>query len=150
MKPGELQSGGYGFYFKGQQGKMQTDVLANLGQLEVKPVERVNGQAIPYKESITSPVYFNNKSLQEVLRSHGIIIDEKAKTLTVQSSEVPKDIRYQLTDEEVAKLTNNKVSGKDGVPMDARLDIINRVIAADFAGRSRWICSTAVIWWTSD
>ena len=135
MKPGELQSGGYGFYFKGQKGKMQTDVLANLGQLEVKPVERVNGQAIPYKESITSPVYFNNKSLQEVLRSHGIIIDEKAKTLTVQSSEVPKDIRYQLTDEEVAKLTNNKVSGKDGVPMDARLDIINRVIATDFAGK---------------
>ena len=135
MKPGELQSGGYGFYFKGQQGKMQADVLANLGNLDVKPVERVNGQAIPYKESITSPVYFNNKALQEVLRSHGIVIDEKEKTLTIQSSEVPKDIRYHLTDEEYAKLTNNKVNGKDGVSMDARLDIINKVIAADFAGK---------------
>ena len=135
MRPGELQSGGYGFYYKGNQGKMQADVLANLGNLDVKPVERVNGQAIPYKESITSPVYFNNKALQEVLRSHGIVIDEKEKTLTIQSSEVPKDIRYHLTDEEYAKLTNNKVNGKDGVSMDARLEIINRVIAADFAGR---------------
>ena len=32
MKPGELQSGGYGFYYKGNQGKMQADVLANLGE----------------------------------------------------------------------------------------------------------------------
>lgn len=135
MRPGELQSGGYGFYYKGNQGKMQADVLANLGNLDVKPVERVNGQAIPYKESIISLVYFNNKALQEVLRSHGIVIDEKEKTLTIQSSEVSKDIRYHLTDEEYAKLTNNKVNGKDGVSMDARLEIINRVIAADFSGR---------------
>ena len=133
MRPGELQSGGAGFYYKGRGQQLQSDVLANLGNIEVKPVERVNGQAIPYSERITSPVYFNNKAFQEVLQSHGIVIDERNKTLTIQSSAVPKDLRYQLTDEELRQLTNNKV-GKDGVSVDARLDIINKVIAVDFAG----------------
>ena len=134
MRPGELQSGGAGFYYKGKGQQLQSDVLANLGNIEVKPVERVNGQAIPYSERISSPVYFNNKAFQEVLKSHGIVIDENNKTLTIQSSAVPKDLRYQLTDEELRQLTNNKV-GKDGVSVDARLDIINKVIAVDFAGK---------------
>ena len=135
MRPGELQSGGAGFYYKGRQQNVQADVLANLGNIEVKPIERQNGQAIPYSEQISSPVYFNNKAFQEVLASHGIVIDEQKKTLTIQSSEVPKDIRYKLTDEEFQMLTNNKVKGQDGVSVDARLDIINRIIAADFAGK---------------
>ena len=100
MRPGELQSGGAGFYYKGRQQNVQADVLANLGNIDVKTVERQNGQAIPYSERITSPVYFNNKAFQEVMASHGIVIDERNKTLTIQSSEVPKDIRYKLTDEE--------------------------------------------------
>ena len=70
-----------------------------------------------------------------MLASHGIVIDEQKKTLTIQSSEVPKDIRYKLTDEEFQMLTNNKVKGQDGVSVEARLDIINRIIAADFAGK---------------
>ena len=135
MRPGELQSGGAGFYYKGRQQNVQADVLANLGNIEVKPIERQNGQAIPYSERISSPVYFNNKAFQEVLASHGIVIDEQKKTLTIQSSEVPKDIRYKLTEEEFQMLTNNKVKGQDGVSVDARLDIINRIIAADFAGK---------------
>ena len=135
MRPGELQSGGAGFYYKGRQQNVQADVLANLGNIEVKPIERQNGQAIPYSERISSPVYFNNKAFQEVLASHGIVIDEQKKTLTIQSSEVPKDIRYKLTDEEFQLLTNNKVKGQDGVSVEARLDIINRIIAADFAGK---------------
>ncbi len=135
MRPGELQSGGYGFYYKGQQDKLQADVLANLGKVEVKPIQRTNGQAIPYQERISSPVYFNNQAFQEVLRSHGIVIDDSKKTLTIQSSEVPKDIRYQLSDEELKKLTNNKATGKDSVSVGERLDIINKIIAADFAGK---------------
>ena len=128
-------SGGAGFYYKGRQQNVQADVLANLGNIDVKPIERQNGQAIPYSERISSPVYFNNKAFQEVLASHGIVIDEQKKTLTIQSSEVPKDIRYKLTDEEFQMLTNNKVKGQDGVSVEARLDIINRIIAADFAGK---------------
>jgi hypothetical protein len=135
MRPGELQSGGYGFYYKGKQNQMQADVLANLGQVDVKPVQRINGQAIPYKERISSPVYFTNQNFQEVLRSHGIVIDEAKKTLTIQSSEVPKDLRYKLTDEELKQLTNNSISQKNGVSVDARLEIINKIIAADFAGK---------------
>lgn len=135
MRPGELQSGGYGFYNKGKQNQMQADVLANLGQVDVKPIQRINGQAIPYKERISSPVYFTNQNFQEVLRSHGIVIDEAKKTLTIQSSEVPKDLRYKLTDEELKQLTNNSISQKNGVSVDARLEIINKIIAADFAGK---------------
>lgn len=136
MRPGELQSGGYGFYYKGgKQDPGKTDTHADIGEIKVKPIERPKGESIPYKEKITSPVYFNNQSFQEVLKSHGLVIDEKTKTLTVQSSKVPKDLRYQLTDEEFRQLTNNKSTGKDSVSVQARLDIINRVIAADFTGK---------------
>ena len=60
--------------------------------------------AKPYKELITSPVYFTNEKWQECLASHGIIIDESAKTLTIQSNSVNADMVYDLTDEEVKKL----------------------------------------------
>ena len=59
MNPGELQSGGYGFYYKGQaqQPVASQDVLRNL-QAVVTPVvsrPRSNEPAKPYKELITHP-----------------------------------------------------------------------------------------------
>ena len=58
LKPGELTSGGYGFYYKGQQQVApQADVLQNL-QAVVTPVEtrpRSKEPAKPYKELISSP-----------------------------------------------------------------------------------------------
>ena len=135
LKPGELTSGGYGFYYKGQQQVVpQADVLQNL-QAVVTPVEtrpRSQEPAKLYKELISSPVYFSNDQWQECLSSHGIIIDEKAKTLTIQSESTKSDMVYDLTDEELKALTNNSVKQ---VPVAKRLDILNNVIKDDFADK---------------
>ena len=135
LKPGELTSGGYGFYYKGQQQvASQADVLQNL-QAVMTPVEtrpRSKEPAKPYKELISSPVYFSNDQWQECLSSHGIIIDEKAKTLTIQSENTKTDMVYDLTDEELKALTNNSVKQ---VSVAKRLEILNNVIKDDFADK---------------
>ena len=135
MKPGELMNGGYGFYYKGQQAQTplpQRDVLADL-QAVIEPVpavERTTQPAVPYKEAITSDVYFTNEKWQEVLATHGLVVDADTKTLTVQSAAAPADLQYDLTDEELRKLTSNSL--KD-VSLADRLTVINDVIGKDFA-----------------
>lgn len=138
QKPGELQTGGYGFYYKGvPQGAIQgtvpqQDVLAQM-QTVIQPIpqpERPKVPAVPYKQTITSDVYFSNEKWQEVLKSHGIIIDPEKKTVTIQSSAEQADFVYDLTEEEVAKLTNNSIKE---VPVADRIRIINGVIQDDFA-----------------
>ena len=69
MKPGELQSGGYGFYYKGNQQQVpvpQKDVLQELQSVITPVVNRPRSQepAKPYKELITSQVYFSNEKWQ--------------------------------------------------------------------------------------
>lgn len=133
MKPGELQNGGYGFYYKGQQQVQQPseDELANL-QTVVTPVEvrpRPTEPAKPYNELITSKVYFTDEKFKECLDSHGIIIDPEKKTLTIQSTAAKQDFIYDLTDEELKKLMSNSIKQ---VPVQARLDVINNVIRNDF------------------
>ena len=59
-----------------------------------------------------------------MLKSHGIVIDEAKKTLTIQSNLSKVDLQYDLKPEELQKLMANKVSGKGGVSVDARLAII--------------------------
>ena len=138
QKPAELQTGGYGFYYKGApQGAIQgtvpqQDVLAQM-QTVIKPIpqpERPKVPAVPYNQAITSDVYFSNEKWQEVLQTHGIIIDPEKKTVTIQSSAEQADFVYDLTDEEVAKLTNNSIKE---VPVADRIRIINGVIQDDFA-----------------
>ena len=135
LKPGELTSGGYGFYYKGQQQVApEADILQNL-QAVMTPVEtrpRSQEPAKPYKELISSPVYFSNDQWQECLSSHGIIIDEKAKTLTIQSESTKSDMVYDLTDDELKALTNNSVKQ---VSVAKRLDILNNVIKDDFTDK---------------
>ena len=134
MKPGELQSGGYGFYYKGGQtvqAAPQTDVLQELQTVITPLVSRPRSQepARPYKELITSPVYFSNEKWQECLSSHGLIVDEQARTLTVQSEQVVADMVYDLTDEEVGVLTSNSIEEH---PVEKRIGLINDIIAADY------------------
>lgn len=138
QKPGELQTGGYGFYYKGApQGAIQgtvprQDVLAQM-QTVIKPIpqpEPPKVPAVPYNQAITSDVYFSNEKWQEVLKTHGIVIDPEKKTVTIQSSAEQADFVYDLTDEEVAKLTNNSIKE---VPVADRIRIINGVIQDDFA-----------------
>ena len=136
VKPGEMLSGGYGFYFKGHQKETPVEVLDQISiEPKIKPLEaapRPQGQGVPYSSVITSDVYFSNDKFQEVLKSHGIVIDEAKRTLTIQSNLSKVDLQYDLKPEELQKLMANKVSGKGGVSVDARLAIINEVIGKDF------------------
>ena len=135
IKPGEMQNGGYGFYYKGGQQNMvqqpSQDVLSDL-QSVIPPVEvrpRSTEPAKPYNELITSKVYFSSDKWQECLSSHGIVIDPTSKTLTVQSTATRQDFVYDLTDEELRKLTSNSIKE---VPVQNRIDLINNVIKNDF------------------
>ncbi|MCD8282699.1 MAG: hypothetical protein LUC22_05545 [Prevotella sp.] len=134
MKPGELQSCGYGFYYKGRQttdAVLEEDVLEELQTVVVPSVThpRSTEPARPYNELITSPVYFTNEKWRECLSSHGIIIDDEEKTLTVQAANAP-DLVYDLTDEELSALTSNSI---EDVPAEQRLEVLNNVIKDDFA-----------------
>ena len=136
IKPGELQSGGYGFYWKGPQAvtpqpvkDVLQDLQVTLPEPEVQVRPRPQEPAKPYKEVITSNVYFTNEKWQDVLASHGIVIDAAAKTMIIQSASTEHDFQYDLTEHEVKKLTANAV--KD-VSVLARLDLINNVIKYDF------------------
>ena len=133
IRPGELKSGGYGYYYKGgvTQAQEVADPLMDL-QTYFPPVQtrpRPSEPAKPYKELITSDVYFTNEKWQEVLSSHGIIIDADKKLLTIQSSGTQQDFVYDLTEEEVKKLTENSLKK---VSLQERLDVLNHVISGDF------------------
>ena len=135
MKPGELQSGGYGFYYKGGQSAQplqQRDVLQDLQAVITPMVSRPRSQepARPYKELVTSPVYFSNEKWQECLASHGLIVDAETRTLTVQSEKASADMVYDLTDDEIVVLTSNSIEEQ---PIEKRLEILNNVIGADFS-----------------
>ena len=135
MKPGELQSGGYGFYYKGGQPAQllqQRDVLQDLQAVITPMVSRPRSQepARPYKELVTSPVYFSNEKWQECLASHGLIVDAETRTLTVQSEKASADMVYDLTDDEIVVLTSNSIEEQ---PIEKRLETLNNVIGADFS-----------------
>ena len=133
MKPGELQNGGYGFYYKGHPSPVKQDILQDL-QAVIQPIQarpRTTQPAEPYKEVITSPVYFTNEKWQEILASHGLIIDPTTKTLTVQSASSPADLQYDLKPEELKILTSNSLKE---IPLEQRLGTLNGIIKEDFAG----------------
>jgi hypothetical protein len=58
------------------------------------------------------------------------VIDPEKKTLTIQSSATKQDFVYDLTEEEVKKLTSNSIKE---VPLQQRLDLLNEVIKGDFS-----------------
>ena len=141
MKPGELANGGYGFYYKGSQASQAQadvrsgeDVLAELRtvapEIQARPVSAE--KARPYSELITSDVYFSKEKLNEVLSSHGIVVDERAATLTVKSSAINRDLVYDLREDELLSLTSGSVSD---VPVADRLEIINGIIGKDYDGK---------------
>ncbi|MCF0168735.1 MAG: hypothetical protein HUJ93_08880, partial [Bacteroidales bacterium] len=136
MKPGELQNGGYGFYYKGQQAESQQqtpreEILRQLQNIEpvIQTRPRSTEPAKAYSEIITSDVYFSNEKLQDILSSHGIVVDAEKKTLTIQSASINKDFLYDLTEDEVKKLTNDSI--KDN-PVEKRLTLINDIIRSDY------------------
>lgn len=64
-----------------------------------------------------------------MLSSHGIIVDADKKTLTVQSNGTQQDFIYDLTDNEVKKLTDNSLKSTS---LNERLSILNNAISGDF------------------
>lgn len=137
FKPGELQSGGYGFYYKGKQQGTSVDVLDTLSiEPKIKPLEaapRPKGQGQRYSDVIASDVYFTNDKFLAVLKSHGVVINLEKKNLTIQSELSKVDLAYNLTDDEVKKLNATQISGTDGVSVAERLAIINDIIKVDFS-----------------
>ena len=137
IRPGELKSGSYGYYYKGGQQQTPARTIDPMEQLKVSfpPIEtkpRSTEPAIAYKDVINSPVYFTNEKWQEVLSSHGIVIDDKDRTMTIQSAATEHDIKVNLTNEQYIKLTDNSLKSTS---IQARLDIINAVMANDFDGK---------------
>lgn len=137
MKPGELQSGGYGFYYKGGQPAQpvqQRDVLQDLQAVITPLVSRPRSEepARPYKELIASPVYFSDEKWADCLASHGLIVDAERRTLTVQSERVNADMVYDLTEEEVRTLVAAPIKEQ---PVEKRLELLNGIIGADFADK---------------
>ncbi len=140
IKPGELRSGGYGFYYKGQQKETSVDVLDRIAiEPKIKPLEaapRPQGQGIPFSQTIDVNTEvtnaFSKDKFLEVMASHGIVIDEQKKTLTIQSNLSKVDLQYDLTPEELQKLTAASLKGANGVSLDDRLAVINDVIKKDF------------------
>lgn len=133
IRPGELKSGAYGYYYKGKQetAALQKDPLEDLHEIfsQVKTTPRPKEPAKAYKDLITSPVYFSNEKWQEVLSSHGIIIDESKKTMTVLSKGTEQDYVYTLDEEDFKKLTDNSLNSTS---LNDRLNTINKYLDKDF------------------
>lgn len=131
LRPGELQSGSYGYYYKGGTQNQSVDPLKDMQNYFPEVVTRPRPQepAKPYKELVTSNVYFTNEKWQEVLSSHGILVDADKKTLTIQSNGTQQDFVYDLTDDEIKKLTDNTLKSTS---LNERLNILNNVISGDF------------------
>lgn len=144
-RPGELNAGGYGFYYKGSHQKATQEALDSLAVSKLSPLQapkRPQGEAKPLKDALpgkNDAVYFTNEKWQEVLSSHGILIqdanEKHGKRVVIQAGPTRVDTGYSLTDKEYAALTNNKVEGKNGVSIQKRLDILNNIIGDDYNGK---------------
>lgn len=137
-RPGELQSGGYGFYYKGGQREATPEAFEVLDRQDViKPLEGAKrpepGQALKYSEHVndSSDYYFKVDDFQKVLASHGIVIDAEKKTLTLQTSAAKVDYAYTLTDEQLKRLLHERIKKDGGVSVDQRIAIINEVLGDD-------------------
>ena len=156
LKPGELLSGTYGFYYKGDRQEtamdrtrqmsesiidslagldravaQQTaqDVRADQPEQKAAPTLRTFPPAERYSDLIYSDMAFSNEKWLECLSSHGIIIDPDKAVLTVESSVAGQDRTYRLTDNEVHFLSWSDI---ENYPPEKRLDMINAIISPDF------------------
>lgn len=96
-----------------------------------KPAEKYGaGNTIPGTDNVTG--IFSNEKWQECLSSHGIIIDQNAQTMTIQSERETVDMVYDLSGEETAILTSNSIEEH---PTEKRISLINDIISPDFADK---------------
>lgn len=149
MRPGELQSGGYGFYWKGggmnmhpgAQRPMEVDPLQPFrpvvpgGQ---QPLQSEGQDMLPvrstepartYQELISSDVYFTFDKFKECLDSHGLVLDTEKNELIVQSSAVEADLTYSLSEKDMEVLASNSLKDHS---LSERLLVLNNVLGTDF------------------
>ena len=142
LRPGEMKTGAYGFYDKGMKQKQDVLQSMSISEQQLPKVERPKGQSVPLN-SISSPVYMSAEKFQQVLSSHGVVVDEKNNLLTIKSASVPTNLEYKLNPDETKKLMNEKfkysdkkgIQNKDGVSVNERLAILNAVIGKDFTDK---------------
>ncbi len=135
LLPGEISPNSFGFYYKASsitpKAQNQQEVLDELKNLTLQKAKDYSGAPIPYKDLISSNVYFSSEKFGEVLASHGIIIDKESKTMIIHASGAPTDFSYDLSEEDVSSLLSNDVKEH---PLKMRLELINSIIKDDYKG----------------
>ena len=147
MVAGELKSGSYGFYSKPEQ---KNDVLANMNVAVKKPKPFAMTDDEKKKVTCLKDITWYQKGLgwatgdtiNGMLATHGLELNEKDKTLTVKAKGSTKAFVYHLSDDDTKILFNQKIkletkkgkiiNAKDGNSLDERLNCINNIIKEDF------------------
>lgn len=147
MVAGELKSGSYGFYSKPEQ---KNDVLANMNVAVKKPKPFAMTDAEKKQVTCLKNITWYQKGLgwatgdtiNGMLATHGLELNEKDKTLTVKAKGSTKAFVYHLSDDDTKILFNQKIkletkkgkiiNAKDGNSLDERLNCINNIIKEDF------------------
>lgn len=145
IKPGELRSGTYGFYYKGggeaaadrQQAAAQSlDLTSLLGMQELftpyASVPRSEGPAIPLDQlchTEYSAMAFSAQGFEECLRTHGLVLDKDNSLLIIQSDSKSQDVLCDLSSDELSALTDGSL---ENVPLQQRVDILNSHIREFF------------------
>lgn len=147
LKPGEMKSGSYGFYDKGNQSQKGVDVLKDM-KLKPKLNSRTDDEKakivqykslFEYQKTLTTGRQFN-----DMLRLHGVDLNKEKGILTIEARGLDRKVIYELSEEQKKVLFNDKIKmqgkggkiyNKDGYTTDERLAIINNVISRDFEGK---------------
>lgn len=109
---------------------VQDDLMNELEQVVIERQEPITEKAaiIPLNELIASDVSFSNDKWLDSLSSHGVVIDETAKTMTLQAEGQPKVV-YDLSEGELKALTAASLTVST---YDNRIQTINAIIADDY------------------
>ena len=105
---------------------------------DVRPAKPVaaprpeRGKATSLNDVTLSAGNDTGKVLKDFLAEHGIKLDEKNNTMTVCALNARKDIKYDMSAEEMRKLMANGWHTSDMKELQKRLDIINKHVGKDF------------------
>lgn len=145
LKPGEMQSGAYGFYDKGNQQPKGKDVLQEL-KVEPPKLNKLSEEEKRKVETLKGLTDYNKgwmttKSFNSMLASHGVYLDQAGKKLKIHARDLDRDFVYDLTADQAKVVFNPKIKmqdkkgkiiNKDGSSVNERLATINYVIGQDF------------------
>ena len=134
-----------GYYYKGDAVQRQQQQQQQLNDIKIEkveekllvPPERPQGKAVPLSEVIKTEndsVYgFTKDKWEKVLNEHGIFVVTGRKDkngvihngIEIKAKGVRRDLFYDMTPEQLQKIMADKATGKNGVSIQERLDVIN-------------------------